>query len=142
MAKAAECNVNDIVAGSDGFVYMCSLKPNGSKYWRKTKILKYAHPRAVGKNTISIGSVRLRAHDDFLPILRKKPKSAKGRAYIFGPMYDDGYYFAGNTRDITIKLSGNVLFTGKMKYSSANIYIHLSQRNKLNGIIIDHGLYM
>lgn len=111
-AHAADQPIQTRMTGSDGFVYVVRRRDDGTQYWYKTLLLPAKMPKYVGTHKIAVGevsssiimspySLQLKVTPAFLKVLRKKPKyisrrgSGHDNAYIFGPLYHDGYYLAG-----------------------------------------------
>lgn len=112
-AHAADTPVNTQAKGSDGFIYICTERTNKTKYWKKTILATGKVPAAKGKHVIAVGEVsspiilsglggvQLKVTDNFLEVLKKKPKyisKTGGNAYVFGlmPTTESKYYFAGH----------------------------------------------
>lgn len=104
---ASEQKIGTCMKGNDGNIYVIKERVDGTKYWMKTRLSAQKKPtKIVGKNKIIFNTFELSYNykknnsvinitESFLEILNKKPKyivKDKGNAYVFGKLFDSGYY--------------------------------------------------
>jgi hypothetical protein len=118
IAHAAKQIAGTYAKGTDGNIYVVTERKDGTLYWKKTILADTKIPKKypkTSKHLIAVGevsstiisargfSVHIKVNDDFYSQLKKKPKAKickdkgmlLGNAYIFGPLYKNGYVHLG-----------------------------------------------